>query len=73
MDEVNDQLSVDSYGADRRHLILTHKAAVTFHIGTKDGAELTFDTPCGHGITPQGFEIERIGAMDISGVNLKDI
>jgi hypothetical protein len=43
------------------------------HIGTEDSAELTFKTLCGHGITPQGPEIERKEAMDISGASRKDI
>jgi hypothetical protein len=48
LNEANDQLSVGSYSADGLNLILTHEAAVTFHIGTEDSAELTFDALCGH-------------------------
>jgi hypothetical protein len=43
--------SVGREGPDSLILIVSHEAAVTFDVGTKNGREFTFKFLCVHGIT----------------------
>jgi hypothetical protein len=51
LDEVGYRRTVGGNGADGRLLVLSHKAAVTFDIGTEYCGELTFEVFCSHANT----------------------
>ena len=38
--------------ADRRLLVVSHKATVTRYVGTEDGGEFAFEVLGGHGTSP---------------------
>ena len=65
LDERGYYLTVRSYGADGRNLILAHEAAVTFDVGTKNSGELPLDVLRFH----ESFGNKRMSVGTILSLN----